>query len=514
MRSAIDLWMTRLTYFYIVLPFILFATLWLNWIAALAFGGTVTLSLILAWRLIEPRQFVRLSRKVAFWSVMIVVVIVFFSGIGSYTYQNEDFPYRNALFNDLVHYSWPVMYKVQGFEGHFLNGKQTIMTYYLGYYLPAALVGKLFGMAAGKFFLYFWTVLGTLIVLYQLGKYLNRFSFGVLMMFFAWGTLFFIGALIKYPLDKFGTEGNYLWAGMRLYANSNLGSIYWIFNQSMTAWPVMLLILNRIPPKNMLFVYSFTLFLSPFCFVGFFPFILYFLFRDYGKFRDTREFIGSYVSFQNILGAAAVVLLTYIYLQSNQAGQKFQYIPFPGLKIFVAFMMLSWGIVALILLPKYRNEPLYWIAVLVLIPLPFFQQGNGMDFPGRVSMPAFFILMLLAIRLVIEEKRGVTRWAMVVYFLVAGVAHFTFETGMSMFRTGYANLSYRTDLDEVLLESENEKFREVGEDLRRIKHKDVLTRDPFKTVTHPDNPVIWNYMADTEGSLFYKYLARKVPGSD
>ncbi|MCY1378196.1 hypothetical protein D9M69_658100 [compost metagenome] len=132
-----------------------------------------------------------------------------------------------------------------------------------------------------------------------------------------------------------------------------------------------------------------------------------------------------------------------------------------------------------------------------------------MDFPGRVSMPAFFILMLLAIRLVTEEKRGVTRWAMVGYFVVAGLAHFTFETGMSMLKTGYANLSYRTDLDAVLLESENEKFRELGEDLQRIKHKDVLTRDPFKTVTHPDNPVIWNYMADTEGSMFYTYLARK-----
>jgi len=509
MRSAIDLWMTRLTYFYIGLPFVLFALLWLNWIAAAAFAGTVTVSLVLACRLIEPMQFVRLSRKMVFWSVIVVAVIVFFSGIGSYTYQNEDFPYRNALFNDLVKLEWPVMYKVRGFEGHFLNGKQTIMTYYLGYYLPAALFGKFFGLAAGRFFLYFWTVLGCLIVLYQTGKYLNRFSWSVLLMFFAWGTLFFIGALIKYPLDKFGTEGYYLWAGMRLYANSNLGSVYWIFNQSLTAWPVMLLILNGASARNMFFIYSFALFLSPFCFVGFFPFILYFMFRDYGKFRDAGEFIRSYISFQNIFGAAAVVVLTYLYLQSNQAGHKFQYIPFSGVKVFVAFMLLSWGIVALILLPKYRNEPLYWISVLVLIPLPFFQQGNGMDFPGRVSMPAFFILMLLAIRLVIEEKRGVTRWAMVVYFLVAGLAHFTFETGMSMFKTGYANLSYRTHLDAVLLESDNAKFRELGEDLKRIKHKDVLTRDPFKTVTNPANPVIWNYMADTEGSLFYMYLAKK-----
>jgi hypothetical protein len=509
MRSTIDLWMTRLSYFYIVLPFFLFTALWLNVYAALAFSGITLVSFVLAIRLINPLEFIRLKRNTFLWVLLTVLVIVFFSGIGSYTYQNEDHPYRNALFNDLVKYDWPVMYQVEGFEGHFLNGKTTIMTYYLGYYLPAALVGKFFGQAGANFFLYFWTVLGTLIVLYQLGKLLGNYSYKVFLMFLGWGTLFFVGALIKYPLEKFGQEGHYLWAGMRLYANSNLGSIYWIFNQSLAGWTILLLIMNKINSKNLVFVYSFCLFLSPFFFVGMFPFVLYFVFQNYTSQRSFKDLILSYLSFQNIVGAAAVVLLTYFYLQSNEAGQKFNSIPWPSLKIFIAFMFLSWGLIAAILFPKFYKEPLYWISILILIPLPFFQQGNGMDFPGRISMPAYFILLILAIRLVLEEKRSYTRWAMIVYFIMAGSAHFIFETGISMYKTAYANLAYRTDLDQTLLESENPKLKEIGQDLKSIKNKDVLTRDDFGTVLSPKNPVIWNYMADTEGSLFYKYLAKK-----
>ena len=365
MKSTIDLWITRLSYIYIVLPFLIFTAFWLNIYAAVAFTGIGIASLVLAMREIDPLQFVRLHRKTVFWVLFTVLILVFFSGIGSYTYQNEDHPYRNALFNDLVNKPWPVMYHVEGFEGHFLNGKTTIMTYYLGYYLPAGLVGKVFGMGGAHFFLFFWTVLGTLLVLYHLGKYFQRFSYKILLMFFAWGTLFFLGALIKYPIEKFGQEGYYLWAGMRLYANSNIGSIYWIFNQTLPAWLIFLLMLNQLSPKNLFFLYSFCLFMSPFFFVGLFPFVLYFMAQDFMKIRDLKNWIMSYISFQNVIGALAVVLLTILYLLANQAGQKFQAIPWSSFKVFVAFMFLSWGVIAIILFPKFRKEPLYWISLAI-----------------------------------------------------------------------------------------------------------------------------------------------------
>ena len=508
MKSVIDLWMTRLSYFYLVLPFFLFTAFWLNLYAALSGSLIILASFIFAVRLIEARQFIEIRRSTVFWTLLIMAVVVFYSGVGSYTYQNDDHLYRNAIFRDLVLKDWPVLYKIEGFEGHPLNGKTTMMTYYIGFFLPAALVGKLFGFEAGRFFLYFWTVLGILLVLFQTARYLNRFSFKVVLIFFAWGTLFFVGSLIKYPLEKFGEEGYYLWTGVRLYANSNIGSLYWIFNQAITGWLIMLLILNKADRKNMFFLYSLCLFLSPFCFAGFLPFILYFVITDLVKGGGLKDLVSKYLSFQNIIGALTIVVISYLYLSNNPSGRTFRYYPFESFKVMAAFMVLSWGIIAVILFPKFYKEPLYWLSILILVPLPFFQQGPGPDFPARISMPAFFILMLFAMKLVLFKKNSISRLLMIGYLLVAGVAHFTFEVGRSVYETTYANLSYRTNLDQVLMNSDKEEFRKIGEDLKSIKHEDVLTKD-YGTLSNPENPIISNYMSDTEISLFYKYLAKK-----
>lgn len=508
MKSVIDLWMTRLGYFYLTFPFILFTSLWLNPVAAVLCSLIVLVSFVFAIRLLEAEQFIRISRKTVFWTVVVMALLVFYSGVGSYTYQNDDHLYRNAIFRDLVLKDWPVLYKIEGFEGHPFNGKTTMMSYYIGFFLPAALFGKLFGFEAGRLFLYLWTVLGTLLVLFQTAKYMNRFSFKVLLVFFAWGTLFFIGVLIKYPIERFGEEGYYLWAGIRLYANSNIGSLYWIFNQALTGWLIMLLIFNKVNRKNMFFLYSLCLFLSPFCFAGFFPFILYFILTDFKKSSDLKELILKYVSFQNIVGALIVLLVSYLYLSNNASGRSFRFYPFEGLKVFVAFMTLSWGVIAVILFPKFYKEPLYWVCIAVLIPLPFFQQGPGVDFPARISMPAYFVLMLLAMRLVLFEKKSISRWLMIIYLVISGVVHFSTEVGKSVYETTYANLSYRTNLDQVLMESENEDLQKIGKNLKSIKNKDVLTKD-YGTLSNPENPIISNYMGDTETSLFYKYLARK-----
>lgn len=258
----------------------------------------------------------------------------------------------------------------------------------------------------------------------------------------------------------------------------------------------------------MFFLYSLCLFLSPFCFAGFFPFILYFIFSDWKKNTGFKDLVMKYVSFQNIAGALVVLMVSYLYLSNNTSGRTFQYYPFENLKIFVAFMVLSWGILAIILFPKFYREPLYWLCIAILIPLPFFQQGPGLDFPARISMPAYFVLMLFAMKLVLFHKKSISRLLMIGYLVISGVAHFTFEVGKSVYETTYANLSYRTNLDEVLMNSENENLQNIGKDLKSIKNKDVLTQD-YGTLSNPENPIISNYMGDTENSLFYKYLARK-----
>jgi hypothetical protein len=516
MKNKLDAILTQLGFIYLVLPFLVFSAGWLNIYASLGFTFCTFLSLVLVLRNVKnditTSQLLLKNKRQIYFCLIFIIFVVFFSGIGSYTFQNTDHLYRNAIFRDLVTYDWPVIYHVKGFGNHALEGKTTMMTYYLGYFLPSAAVGKIFGFKAAQFALFVWTIFGVILVAYQMGKYLKRFNFKVLLLLFGWGSLFFIGALYKYPFGDFINEKGYLWAGMRLYADSNLGLVYWTFNQSVTAWLVILIIINNISAKNIVFIYSLCFFLSPFAFVGLFPFVVYFMLKSLeGSFlniKDWVEHVKKFLSFQNILGAGSVVGLNYFYLATNQAGKFFQFIAFPSVKIFVVFMLLSWVFIALLIYPKYKKEPLYWIVIGVLTPLPFFQQGFGIDFPGRVSVPALFILMLLVGKYLTENQLGFNRKVVLGYLAISAFAHFSIETGKSILVTSFENISHHTDLDQILMQNNNESLQTLGKKLKATKHKNICIQD-FGTVLNPKNEVIWNYMADIENSKFYKYFAKR-----
>jgi hypothetical protein len=517
MTRNIDGILTKAAYLYLTLPFLIFCLSWLNLPSSIAFSAITLISIYFCLKNVSGdlsiNEALFQNRKSIYWSLFAILIIVFFSGIGSYTFQNTDHLYRGAIFRDLVTYDWPVMYHVKGFPGHFLNGKTTMMTYYLGFYLPSAAVGKLFGFEAAKFALFLWTFIGTVLVIFQIGKYLKRYNYKVLLLFFGWGTLFFIGAIYKFPFKDLYTdsENNYLWAGMILYADSNLGLIYWTFNQSLTGWLIILLLYNNGHQKNAVYLYSLCFFLSPFAFVGMLPFMFFYFWKNFkGEFsylKDWLENIKIYFSFQNIFGAGLVFALNYLYLNSNQAGKFFQILSHSPKK-FIVFILLSWGIIAFLILPKFKKNPLFWLVIMVLLPLPFFQQGYGIDFPGRLSIPALFFLMLMVGQYIIGEKNKIRKAAVLAYMAISAGGHFFFETGKSIVYTSAENISHHTDLDDKMLLSENTEIKKVGRILKDIEGKNICIQD-LGTVVNPKNPVIWNYMADIEESRFYRWFAKK-----
>ncbi|MBP6620558.1 MAG: hypothetical protein KA188_09935 [Leadbetterella sp.] len=509
--------LTKAAYLYLTLPFLIFCLGWLNLLSSIAFSSITLISIYFCLKNIKVdidiNQLLYKNRKSIIFSGFAILLIIFFSGIGHYTFQNADHLYRGALFADLVKYDWPVLYQVKGFPGHAFEGKTTMMTYYLGYYLPSAAVGKLFGLETARFALFLWTFLGTILVVFQIGKYLKRFNYKILLLFFGWGTLFFVGALYKYPFMGIFTdsENNYLWAGMILYADSNLGLIYWTFNQSLTAWLIILLLFNSGSTKNAVYLYSLCFFLSPFAFLGLLPFMFFYFWKNFeGKFETLKDWFGNvknYLSFQNILGAGLVFALIYLYLDSNKAAKFFQVLTHSPKK-FIVFILLSWGIIALLILNKNKKNPLFWLIVIVLIPLPFFQQGYGIDFPGRLSIPALFFLMLLTGKYLIDEKNIIRRYLVLAYLGLSAAGHGFFEIGKSIIYTSAENISHKTTIDDQLLATQNPNLHRVGKVLKDIEGKDILIQD-HKTIVNPNNNVIWNYMADIEESRFYRWFARK-----
>jgi hypothetical protein len=144
----------RITILYLIIPFIIFCMGWLR--LSVAIPATAII-LWATWQLLKQDSLAQLpisNSQFPFYLLLITFTWTLLSGVGGYTFQNWDHNWRNAVLHDLINYDWPVFYSTPE------SGPVKMLVYYVGYWLPSALVGKLLGWQAANFFLFLWTWLG------------------------------------------------------------------------------------------------------------------------------------------------------------------------------------------------------------------------------------------------------------------------------------------------------------------------------------------------------------------
>lgn len=103
-----------LAYGYLFLPFLLFAGGWLKWYVA---APVIAALLYVFYRMARgaPALWSPVWNRRAVWKLLailcVIAVWVFFSGIGKFTFQNEDHNTRNVMFDMLVEGDWPLVYE-------------------------------------------------------------------------------------------------------------------------------------------------------------------------------------------------------------------------------------------------------------------------------------------------------------------------------------------------------------------------------------------------------------------
>jgi hypothetical protein len=510
-----DRFIIRLTYFYIGLPFILFVIGWLRWYYSLPIVSLFLYSIYLSQKsFIANDEFSKIvfsNKKVLLSIFLCLATFIFFSGIGSYSFQHDDHHYRNAIFQDLIEKSWPVKYHIEGFATENpLEGKQTFLAYYLGYWLPAAIVGKLFGLKAGSFALYLWSLLGLNLVFYFFCKYFKTYSLKMLWLFLGWGSLYVIGTFYSFPIKEVLKGNVYLWAGNMLYADGNTGLIYWTFNQTITPWLILLLIINQTNSKNLVFLASLVLFYGPFPFIGLIPFLGYFILSNdvlgfQSKFNFS-QFILKYLTVENLLGGCTVMLISYSFFSSNSAGNVFR-LAIPQFSTYFIFVFLSIGIISILIFDRFKSNPLYYLVLVVLLVLPLFQLGFGLDLTARASIPAMFILMLLVVDYILNTKTGFRKKLVIYYMIVSFLCH-NIQLFRSVYYTSLDAVS-RTNLGEVLVKKNNKLAQKTGAILIANKDKNLTIKNDLDSLNNPNNILVRNFMGLTEGSFFYNYLAKQ-----
>ena len=354
-----------------------------------------------------------LSTPVVFYgsTLILVIVAVLFSGVGGYSIQDVDYAKHNAFFLDLTKYSWPLGYEKTGPDDlpRYLNT-------YLAYYLPSALVGKMFGFSVGYFFSFVWVCIGLFITLLWISRFTSKRSVLYLVLFIFFGELAYFGWAKNLPdLDIYGKNYNYAnWMFYLAQQSPVVKGLFWIVGSNhaflangphhiFPSWICILMIfhdavfrkkIDRIP-----FIFSFVPFVSAFMAMGLAPFLLLSALQNRFK---------TIFTFQNMVVAPLLIILAALFLFSNNAlfekGWIWKYVDIRDVWIYLLqFFLLSFGLYFILLPKKVTNFPAkamrQWLyaSVLCIFLFTFYRMGNYMDFPIKAYNPSWIIFQVCII---------------------------------------------------------------------------------------------------------------------
>ncbi len=310
-------------YFYLVLPIIIFFFFWLKRPIGIPAVLIVMIGTFLCYKAHDFKSinFIPLSEisKINLLSIFAIVIFwVILSGVGGYTWQNADHYTRNQTFNVMVSNPWPVYSNTSA---------HVPLVYYIGYWLPAAVIGKLFGLQAGYLFQAIWAVIGILLCYGLICLKRKKVSVWPMMIFVFFSGLDAIGTTFIQAdtLKIFGSEHIEWWAWFYQYSSITT-QLFWVFNQALPAWVACLFIFLYEKPKNMLFTLSTLLLSSSFPFIGLIPFVIYFMVKRAQwnpSYSHAHHLVASlwhnWASIQNIAVPMVVGSIIGLYLIGNES---------------------------------------------------------------------------------------------------------------------------------------------------------------------------------------------------
>jgi hypothetical protein len=435
--------LVALTSIYLVIPVIPFAYGWLKSpfsgmviVVAVAFIG---MSIKSIFGLTGHRQMVHSAHERSvrantgiILSGFIIAIWLLLSGTGGFGFQNPDHLASNALLRDLIVQDWPITMDI--------GGETLNVVYYVAYFLPAAVVGKLFGWLAANIVLLMWMALGILLAFVWFGilarvYLLKRPSATVwmaLIFCFAGGldyaALYFVRGELPYITFHLET-----WARLFEYP-SNTTLAYWVPQQAIAAWLLVSLIL-RTPGTVFVRYVGMTLAVgliwTPLAVMGLIPYLVIRMI----VLLHRKELHVDIITVLLSVSALLVGCVHALYLTSNQfkfpVGLLWNFVALStGWPILVEFWLFEFGILSLLVLLfliygavsiRRTNTSITFLeavqrcfgiekydlvivvtslSILTLIPL--FKLGYMNDLSMRASIPSLFLLWTFIAKVVIS----------------------------------------------------------------------------------------------------------------
>lgn len=340
-------------YLYLYLPIIIFLLTWIRPVFAYPVCGIL---LFCGISVFGHRRTVAITidkRKNLLWLFLFSTLMLWWcvmSGQGAVVTQAGDWSKHNALLSDLINLDWPVRY--------FYEGKQGTLVYYVGAYLLPALFGKIGGIKVAEVCLFIWCWIGLILVGIKCWRYVDGEN-GWKLVAVGFGMILFstfISQMAKlYGLflpNDLGDGVHWLSKNIRIQYSSNIIQLRWVFPQSIPAWLVSIMIMEkRKEIKSWGLICVPLILYSTFAFLGIVFIVLQLLILKWYQRRNENkvDIVKKIFSSHNVAALFILCILTG-YLAGNILQPKLEaasmgltLINYSNYKTLFVLFQLSWG---------------------------------------------------------------------------------------------------------------------------------------------------------------------------
>lgn len=471
---------------WLALPTLLFLAFWLRvWLAIILCSALVA---AVAVRLSEgavnfhTSGFRPVRRDSRYYTVFfILLLLLLLSGIGALTAQIAgDHVYRNAVFYDLVRRPWPVVYP-DGDEG------PVTLCYYFGFWLPAALIGKLTGrILPGDVAQFAYALWGMWIFFrFLFSRFGGRASWVAFLAPLAFGAADLLIGGIADLLLPFQQRWELLILkdlATEYYSLPPLGVlVVYVYNQGVASLVACILLWHeRRRPRALLLLYSLMLIQAPYPAMGIFVAMAWRVLRDFKAFLTWENLAGIII--------AAVIGLFFIGNKSHDAAAPVAESLTTMAMVLLIFLPLSYGLWLLALWPLLKRNSIFWLTAVPALIVPLLLSSpHHQDIGYRITIPSMLVIIVAEI-MALRHWRYLPR--MRKGLLAIAILLGAYTPGQVLVQTVDRNI------DWLRGEAERKSIYIMGR-LEKGKYNDCRS----------------NFVIDGE-TFFTRYLMRQVPRED
>ena len=402
----------KVAFFCLALPSVIFVLGFLKWYIGIPVALLLGLAYFFSVRDMksEEDRTVTLSIPSLLLLFGVVVLWCYLAGLGNLYSQSDDWAARNAIFRDLIRFEWPVVY----------GTKNAALVYYIGFWLPAALLGKgtflLTGRlpiawTVGNMALWAWSAICVFIIFLLVFVYMKvsnrKQMWWIVLIFIFFGGVDILGTLYNTIFRHWAFPIHLEWWTSYQFSSMTT-ALNWVFNQSIFAWMATILFLLEKRVRNYAFIIVFVLSSSPMPAVGLGLYMVgyaVYLLWHAAKAKQVGAFFRDVFTVQNVIAAVTLVPIYFLYYKTNLAvnvGQAYTVTPPRDWGGIVFLFVLAAALVAAMLMLRRRKPDLsvkLWLTAIVtlaiIVAVMLLDPSTRLQYFFFLLMEAFVFLLLI-----------------------------------------------------------------------------------------------------------------------